>query len=47
MAGEDLDGRWQTDGKFFRVGSQRVRMNAVTYGPFPGGWPESFAADFD
>ena len=21
-------------------------MNAVTYGPFPGGWPESFAADF-
>ena len=46
MAGEDLDGRWQTDGKFFRVGSQRVRMNAVTYGPFPGGWPESFAADF-
>ena len=46
MAGEDLDGRWQTDGKFFRVGSQRVRMNAVTYGPFPGGWPESFAVDF-
>ncbi|GAA5128797.1 hypothetical protein GCM10023212_35750 [Luteolibacter yonseiensis] len=21
-------------------------MNAVTYGPFPGGWPESFSADF-
>ena len=21
-------------------------MNAVTYGPFPGGWPESFEADF-
>jgi GT2 family glycosyltransferase len=21
-------------------------MNAVTYGPFPGGWPRSFAADF-
>ena len=46
MAGEDLDGRWQTDGKFFRAGNQRVRMNAVTYGPFPGGWPESFEADF-
>ncbi len=46
MAGEDLDGRWQTDGKFFRAGSQRVRMNAVTYGPFPGGWPGAFAPDF-
>lgn len=21
-------------------------MNAVTYGPFPGGWPESFTVDF-
>ena len=21
-------------------------MNAVTYGPFPGGWPTSFATDF-
>ncbi len=46
MAGEDLDRRWQTDGKFFRAGNQRVRMNAVTYGPFPGGWPRSFEADF-
>ncbi len=46
MAGEDLDGRWQTDGKFFRAGGQRVRMNAVTYGPFPGGWPGAFEADF-
>lgn len=46
MVGEgDLE-RWQTDGKFFRAGNQRVRMNAVTYGPFPGGWPESFAPDF-
>jgi GT2 family glycosyltransferase len=34
------------DGKFFRSGDRRVRMNAVTYGPLPGGWPESFAADF-
>jgi GT2 family glycosyltransferase len=46
VAGEDLDGRWQTDGKFFRSGGRRIRMNAVTYGPFPGGWPESFEADF-
>ncbi len=46
MASEDLDGRWQTDGKFFRSGSRRVWMQAVTYGPFPGGWPESFEPDF-
>lgn len=46
MAGDDLKNRWQTDGKFFRSGGQRVRMTAVTYGPFPGGWPESFDADF-
>ena len=38
--------RWKTDGKFFRAGHQRVRMNAVTYGPLPGGWPESFDEDF-
>ncbi len=23
-----------------------MRMNAVTYGPFPGGWPRSFGPDF-
>ncbi len=46
MAGVDLEGRWRTDGKFFRAGSERVRMNAVTYGPLPGGWPQSFEADF-
>ncbi len=23
-----------------------MRMQAVTYGPFPGGWPDSFDADF-
>lgn len=46
MADGDDPQRWQTDGKFFRAGNQRVRMNAVTYGPFPGGWPRSFAADF-
>jgi GT2 family glycosyltransferase len=37
---------WRTDGKFFQAGGQRVQMNAVTYGPLPGGWPESFAEDF-
>jgi GT2 family glycosyltransferase len=46
VTGKERDNRWQTDGKFFRAGSQRVRMYAVTYGPFPGGWPESFDADF-
>ncbi len=46
MDDEDLHERWRTDGKFFRYGSQRVRMNAVTYGPFPGSWPLSFDADF-
>ena len=38
--------RWQTDGKFFRVGAQRVLMRAVTYGPFPGGWPAGMDEDF-
>ncbi len=33
------DGRWRTDGKFFRSGERRVRMTAVTYGPLPGGTP--------
>ena len=38
--------QWTADGKFFRSGLVRVQMNAVTYGPFPGGWPESFEPDF-
>lgn len=38
--------RWLTDGKFFRAGGQRVWMRAVTYGPFPGGWPKDFSKDF-
>ena len=46
MAGGDDDGRWRTDGKFFRAGDRRVRMQAVTYGPFPGGLPAAFAPDF-
>ena len=40
------DHRWRTDGKFFRSGGARVWLRAVTYGPFPGGWPESFEPDF-
>ena len=46
MTGADDLERWQTDGKFFRAGNRRVRMSAVTYGPFPGAWPESFGPDF-
>ena len=38
--------RWRTDGKFFRAGTARVRIEAVTYGPFPGGWPPAFEPDF-
>lgn len=36
----------RADGKFFRAGSCRVPLTSVTYGPFPGGWPESFDDDF-
>lgn len=39
-------GRWQTDGKFFRVGALRERLRAVTYGPFPGGWAADLEPDF-
>ncbi len=46
MAAPNHKKRWQPDGKFFRSGSERVWMKAVTYGPFPGGWPESFESDF-
>lgn len=38
--------RLRIDGKFFRAGGLRVELRAVTYGPFPGGWPEDFADDF-
>lgn len=34
------------DGKFFRAGGSRIAVRAVTYGPFPGGWPGDFATDF-
>jgi GT2 family glycosyltransferase len=46
VTGSDLDNRWQTDGKFFRAGDRRIRLNSVTYGPFPGGWPDDLEADF-
>lgn len=46
MSGDELENRWQTDGKFFRAGTRRLRMKAVAYGPFPGGWPKSFDTDF-
>lgn len=39
--------RLYTDGKFFRAGENRVQIRAVTYGPFPGGWPSSFDPDFE
>jgi GT2 family glycosyltransferase len=35
------------DGKFFRSGGSRVELRAVTYGPFPGGWPGDFTTDFE
>ncbi|MGD7652681.1 MAG: glycosyltransferase family 2 protein, partial [Verrucomicrobiales bacterium] len=46
MAVENADSNWRADGKFFRAGGERVRMRAVTYGPFPGGWPADFGPDF-
>ncbi len=38
--------RWRCDGKFFRELDQPVTLRGVTYGPFPGGWPERFSNDF-
>ena len=46
MADGERNERWRADGKFFRSGETRVWINAVTYGPFPGGWGESFILDF-
>lgn len=46
MADAVCNDRWHTDGKFFRSGMSRVELRAVTYGPFPGGWPVSFDEDF-
>ncbi len=38
--------RVSTDGKFFRSGSRRVWLKAVTYGPFPGGGLVNCESDF-
>jgi GT2 family glycosyltransferase len=46
VGNEQAKKRWQTDGKFFRAGEDRVWLKAVTYGPFPGGWPATFEPDF-
>ena len=46
MADADRYDPWLADGKFFRAGPVRVRLHAVTYGPFPGGWADSFEPDF-
>jgi GT2 family glycosyltransferase len=46
VSGIAADTRWRTDGKFLRSARERVWLRAVTYGPFPGGWPESFEPDF-
>ncbi|MCF7731267.1 MAG: glycosyltransferase [Akkermansiaceae bacterium] len=40
------NGRWQTDGKFFRAGQTRVWLKAVTYGPFPPDRPALRDEDF-
>ncbi len=42
----DANQRWSVDGKFFRCGRDRIWCAAVTYGPFPGGWPRHLSADF-
>jgi GT2 family glycosyltransferase len=46
VTGREEESRWTTDGKFFRSGPSRVDLRAVTYGPFPGGWADSFDPDF-
>jgi GT2 family glycosyltransferase len=45
-AGATVDARWRVDGKFLRCGDRRVWCAAVTYGPFPGGWPADLTMDF-
>lgn len=46
MSDGDRNKAWRADGKFFRSGPSRVRLRAVTYGPFPGGWPEGMEGGF-
>jgi GT2 family glycosyltransferase len=42
-----MQARWCPDGKFFRSGTERIWVRAVTYGPFPGGWPARLEADLE
>lgn len=44
--GDPADARWSVEGKFLRCGSARIHPRIVTYGPFPGGWPEDLLPDF-
>lgn len=37
--------RLAVDGRYFRLGGERVFLRLVTYGPFPGGWPEDPGSD--
>jgi len=46
VADDARDGRWHTDGKFFRAGDTRVVLRAVTYGPFPGDRTATMDEDF-
>jgi GT2 family glycosyltransferase len=39
-------GRWRTDGKFFRSGGERIRLMSVTYGPFPADRSDQAEEDF-
>lgn len=38
--------RLRVDGRFLRLGGARVFLRAVTYGPFPGGWPDGLDGEF-
>ena len=40
------EGPIEVDGKFLRICGERRMLAAVSYGPFPGGWPEDFGPDF-
>jgi glycosyltransferase involved in cell wall biosynthesis len=37
--------RLRVDGRFFRLGDERVFLRLVTYGPFPEGWPRDPAGE--
>ena len=35
----------EVDGKFFRIRGGRRMLGLVSFGPFPGGWPEDLAGE--